>query len=73
VKLKVAKSCYVLITELGVHLVTTGINCQDFIPNETNFNFDSAVFNVVACETFRIDMEMLFVEARQHFNIKEID
>jgi hypothetical protein len=33
-KLKVAKSCYVLITELGAHSVTKGINYQDFVPNE---------------------------------------
>jgi hypothetical protein len=49
-KLKVAKSCDVLITELGGHPATRGINCEDFIPNETNLNFDISKHNIIFSE-----------------------
>jgi hypothetical protein len=39
-KLKVAKSCYLLITELGPHPGTRGINWQDVIPDEIHLGFD---------------------------------
>jgi ABC-type Fe3+-citrate transport system substrate-binding protein len=49
-KLKAAKPCYVLITELDVHPMTRGINCQDFIPNEINLNSDIWKHNTIFSE-----------------------
>jgi hypothetical protein len=53
-KLKFAKSCYVLITELGRHSVTRGINSQDVIPDETNIDFDISKHSTIFPSTLGI-------------------